>query len=181
MSLEGAFSAAAADWTAYFAFTGGAAAALLGLLFVAVSLRLDLFRRPEVADIRDDATATFGTLLAAMAIAGVVLAPNARPGVVGGVAIAVGVAGVCAAAWLVRQWWRVNAAARADGSALNPRDAGFLAILGLPFVGLLAAGIALRGGDTGPLALLATSQGLLLGTGSLAAWLMLAHARPGDG
>ena len=181
MSPKGAFSAAVEEWASYFAYTGGAAAALLGLLFVAVSLRLDLFRRPEVADIRDDATATFGALLAAMAISGAALAPNAQHGVVAGVAVAVGAVGMGASGWLVRQWWWVSAAARAEGSTLNPRDAAFLAILGLPFVGLLAAGIALRGGDAGPLALLAASQGLLLGTGSLAAWLMLAHARPGDG
>lgn len=176
--MDDAFSAAVAEWTPYFAFTGGAAAALLGLLFVAVSLRLDLFRRPEVADVRDDATATFGTLLAAMAIAGVSLAPNANPGPVAAASAVVGAVGIGAMGWLVRQWWRVNAGEQADGSALRLRDGLFLAILATPFAGLLASGVTLRDGGVGSLALLAASQGLLLGTGSLAAWLMLAHARP---
>lgn len=179
--MEDAFSAAVAEWTPYYAFTGGAAAALLGLLFVAVSLRLDLFRRPEVADIRDDATATFGMLVAAMAIAGVALAPHASPGAVTGVAAGVGVAGLVASGWLVRQWWRVNAGDKADRSAMRLSDGVFLVLLAAPFAGLLVAGILLRGGDLGPLALLAASQGLLLGTGSLTAWMMLAHARPPDG
>ena len=46
--MNGAFADALDQWTTYFALMGGAAATLLGLLFVAVSLRLNIFHRREV-------------------------------------------------------------------------------------------------------------------------------------
>ena len=61
--MDDAFSQALADWTAFYALMGGAAATLLGLLFVAVSVRLNIFHQREVADVRDFAAFTFGTSL----------------------------------------------------------------------------------------------------------------------
>ena len=43
--MDDAFSQALTDWTAFYALMGGAAATLLGLLFVAVSVRLNIFHQ----------------------------------------------------------------------------------------------------------------------------------------
>jgi hypothetical protein len=75
--MDDAFSQALAEWTAFYALMGGAAATLLGLLFVAVSVRLNIFHQREVADVRDFAAFTFGTFLVAIAVAGFAL-PRTR-------------------------------------------------------------------------------------------------------
>jgi hypothetical protein len=75
--MDDAFSQALADWTAFYALMGGAAT-LLGLLFVAVSVRLNIFHQREVADVRDFAAFTFGTFLVAIAVAGFAIAPHAH-------------------------------------------------------------------------------------------------------
>jgi hypothetical protein len=41
--MDNTFSQALSEWTAFYALMGGAAATLLGLLFVAVSVRLNIF------------------------------------------------------------------------------------------------------------------------------------------
>jgi len=76
--MDDAFSQALDDWTAFYALMGGAAATLLGLLFVAVSVRLNIFHQREVADVRDFAAFTFGTFLVAIAVAGFAIAPHAH-------------------------------------------------------------------------------------------------------
>jgi hypothetical protein len=76
--MDNAFSQALAEWTASYALMGGAAATLLGLLFVAVSVRLNIFHQHEVADVRDFAEFTFGTFLVAIAVAGFAIAPHAH-------------------------------------------------------------------------------------------------------
>ena len=78
-TMNDTFSQALAEWTAYYALMGGAAATLLGLLFVAVSVRLSIFHQREVADVRDFAAFTFGTFLVAIAVAGLALAPHTHP------------------------------------------------------------------------------------------------------
>src|SRR5215213_6983992 len=76
--MDNAFSQSLTEWTAFYALMGGAAATLLGLLFVAVSVRLNIFHQRQVADIRDFAAFTFGTFLVAIAVAGLALAPHAH-------------------------------------------------------------------------------------------------------
>ena len=76
--MDDAFSQSLADWTAFYALMGGAAATLLGLLFVALSVRLNIFHQREVADVRDFAAFTFGTFLVAIAVAGLAIAPHAH-------------------------------------------------------------------------------------------------------
>jgi hypothetical protein len=52
------------------------AATLLGLLFVSVSLRLNIFRRAEIRDVRDFALLTFGSFFCLVLIAGLILIPH---------------------------------------------------------------------------------------------------------
>src|SRR4051812_537067 len=76
--MDDAFSQALGDWTPFYTLMGGAAATLLGLLFVALSVRLNIFHQREVADVRDFAAFTFGTFLVAIAVAGFAIAPHAH-------------------------------------------------------------------------------------------------------
>src|SRR5215211_8790962 len=76
--MDNTFSQALAEWTAFYTLMGGAAATLLGLLFVALSLRLNIFHQRQVADVRDFAAFTFGTFIVAIAVAGLALAPHAH-------------------------------------------------------------------------------------------------------
>ena len=77
--MDDAFAQALAEWTAFYALMGGAAATLLGLLFVAVSVRLNIFHQRQVADVRDFAAFTFGTFLVAIAVAGLAHCPARTP------------------------------------------------------------------------------------------------------
>src|SRR5829696_3024434 len=76
--MDGTFAQALVEWTGFYTLMGGAAATLLGLLFVAVSMRLNIFHQSEVADVRDFAAFTFGTFLVAIAVAGLAIAPHAH-------------------------------------------------------------------------------------------------------
>ena len=171
--MDAAFAADLAAWGPFWAAAAGAAATLLGLLFVAVSLRLDLFRRHEVADVRDFAAYTFGGFLAALAVAGLALAPHQRPSTLALPLLGLGLAGLAGAAWVVREWARLNPA---GGGPNRRRGWVVVAAAAAPFAGLVAVAFALPGGRGWALAGLAAAEGLLLGTATAGAWLLLTRA-----
>ena len=110
-SVDRSFAEALAAWSGYYALLGGAGATLLGLQFVAMSLRLNVFRQQEVEDVRDFAIFTFSTFLLAMAIAALALAPHeTRRSLATAVSIIGGV-GLLAVVWVARVWLRL-----ADGN-----------------------------------------------------------------
>jgi hypothetical protein len=67
---------ALAAWTGFYGYLGAVAATLLGLLFVSVSLRLNIFQEHEVRDVRDFAFLTFGSFFCLVLVAGVFLVPH---------------------------------------------------------------------------------------------------------
>jgi hypothetical protein len=67
---------ALAAWQGFYAYLRAVAATLLGLLFVSVSLRLNIFRRAEIRDVRDFALLTFGSFFCLVLIAGLILIPH---------------------------------------------------------------------------------------------------------
>jgi len=71
----------ARDWTALFAASGGASAALTGLLFVAVSVNIE--RILEVAGLPERALQTLLMLLSAVIISLLVLIPGQSPAALG--------------------------------------------------------------------------------------------------
>jgi len=73
------FEDAIADWHDFYMLTAGAAATLLGLLFVAVSLNLRLFSDPSQPRLRADASVTFSSYLYLVLISLVIVAPNPDP------------------------------------------------------------------------------------------------------
>ncbi len=106
--MDQPFAQAIAAWADFYAYVGTAAATLLGLLFVAVSLRTGIFRAAEVADVRDEAVYTFGTFLALMLVAGVFLVPDQRPAGVAVPLALLGALGLAGLGRVFRQWRRLN-------------------------------------------------------------------------
>jgi hypothetical protein len=181
--MNDTFSQAIGEWTAYYALMGGAAATLLGLLFVAVSVRLNIFHQREVADVRDFAAFTFGTFLVAIAVAGLTLAPHTHPFTLAVSLFLVGIAAFLAIFWIARLWIRLNA--RATGSRPGPAPGewhGWAYFLGMsaPYAGLVAVVTLLWRSHSAALGLLAIVEGWLLVMGTVAAWVMLSHASGGS-
>jgi hypothetical protein len=177
--MDDAFSLALAEWTAYFALMGGAAATLLGLLFVAVSVRLNIFHQREVADVRDFAGFTFGTFLVAIAVAGLAIAPHVHSFTLALSLLRVGIAAFFAIAVVARLWIRLNDPATGSRPGYTPAiRRGWVYLLGMsgPYLGLIAVVALLWRSHPSALGWLAVVEGWLLVMGTVAAWVMLSHA-----
>jgi hypothetical protein len=177
--MDDAFSQALAEWTAFYALMGGAAATLLGLLFVAVSVRLNIFHQRQVADVRDFAAFTFGTFLVAIAVAGFAIAPHAHRFSLALSLLLVSIAAFVAIAWIARLWIRLNAPAPGARPGYTSGDwRGWAYFLGMsgPYAGLIAVVALLWRSHPSALGWLAVVEGWLLVMGTVAAWVMLSHA-----
>jgi hypothetical protein len=177
--MDDAFSQALAEWTAFYALMGGAAATLLGLLFVAVSVRLNIFHQREVADVRDFAAFTFGTFLVAIAVAGFAIAPHAHRFSLALSLLLVSIAAFVAIAWIARLWIRLNApaaGARPGYTSGDWRGLAYFLVMSGPYVGLIAVVVLLWRSHPSALGWLAVVEGWLLVMGTIAAWVMLSHA-----
>ena len=177
--MDNAFSQSLAEWTAFYALMGGAAATLLGLLFVAVSVRLNIFHQRQVADVRDFAAFTFGTFLVAIAVAGLALAPHAHRFTLSLSLLLVSIAAFFAIAVIARLWIRLNAPATGSRPGYTAGEwQGWAYFLGMsgPYIGLIAVAVLLWRSDPAALGWLAVVEGWLLITGTVAAWVMLSHA-----
>ena len=73
------FGAALAGWHDFFLATAGASAALLGLLFVGVSINLGTIAAAERADLRTRAAQAFSNLVFVVMIALLMLVPDPEP------------------------------------------------------------------------------------------------------
>lgn len=76
---EPSFADAIAAWRDFYMLTAGAAATLLGLLFVAVSLNLRLFSDPVRPRLRAEAADTFGGFLYLVLMPLILVAPDPHP------------------------------------------------------------------------------------------------------
>jgi hypothetical protein len=177
--MNDSFSLALDQWTTYFALMGGAAATLLGLLFVAVSLRLNIFHQREVADVRDYAALTLGTFLVAIAVAGVTLAPHEHPGFVAPALLAIGVAGFVGVIRVARVSIALNRApTEPHAGPLSHLWIGwpYALFVTCPYVAVIGAALLLWIGHSDALGWLAITEGWLLVSGTLVAWILLSHA-----
>jgi modulator of FtsH protease len=75
-----AFGAAELGWHDFFVATAGASAALLGLLFVGVSINLNAITGEERVDLRARAGQAFANLIFVLVIALLMLIPDPDPG-----------------------------------------------------------------------------------------------------
>jgi hypothetical protein len=176
MSLDA--GAALEDWAGYYTLMGGAAATLLGLLFVSVSLRLNIFRQDNVADVRDFAALTFCTFLSAIAIAGLSLAPHERPEPLAMALVLGFLVGCIGIAWIIREWRRLSQvpASQQLGGPLIYEAYVVMTLLFLSYFPLLIAAILIWQGNVAAFGVLALAEAGMIGSGTLGAWLLLAHA-----
>ena len=177
--MDETFSQTLAEWTAFYTLMGGAAATLLGLLFVAVSMRLNIFHQRQVADVRDFAAFTFGTFLVAIAVAGLALAPHAHRFILSVSLLLIGIAAFFAIAWIARLWVQLNVSASGSRPGYTPAAwQGWAYMLGMsgPYAGLIAVAALLWRSHPSALGWLAVAEGWLLVMGTVAAWVMLSHA-----
>jgi hypothetical protein len=76
---ESAFSAAVLGWHDFYLAAAGASAALLGLLFVGVSINLGAIAARERPDLRSRAGLAFSNLIYVLVVSLVLLFPNPEP------------------------------------------------------------------------------------------------------
>ncbi|MFN8590569.1 MAG: hypothetical protein U0031_03830 [Thermomicrobiales bacterium] len=163
------------QWTGYFTLAGGAAATLLGLLFVAVSMRLEIFRQGPGSHVRLFASFTFSQFLIAAAIAGMALSPHENPN---RLATALGITAVCGVVTALN-WVRLSVAKyTADKELFHDPWRSWLTMLAaaLTFAGLLVDSWLLYNRRANALSGLAILDAALLAVGTHAAWVMLSHA-----
>lgn len=179
--MDTGFTRAVADWADFSTYTGTAAATLLGLLFVAASLRLSIFRDPHLADVADFAAGTGTAFVVALVLSGVLLVPRQRPLGVGLPVVLLGLGGLGSLAVIIRRWLQLNPRTGPLRPGLDPRGWWAWAYLGawaVPNLGLVVVGGVLMTGATGTLLALALLDGLLLVLATASAWALLTRADP---
>lgn len=169
------------DWIPFYALAGAAAATLLGLLFVAASLRLAIFRDPNTADVSFFASFIFVTMLGALIVPGLALVPHQHRWSLVWPLAGLGVAGAAMTAVLFRLWVRLNPPGESGRARLNPwtwtGKVLMMAMASPAVVLLLTCWLMIVGWD-GALFVLAVAEGLLLILPTGCAWLLVTHARP---
>jgi hypothetical protein len=152
-----------ADWHEFFTAAVGASAALLGLLFVAISINLKLILKHRHLPGR--AAATLGTLLSALVVCIFGLVPGQSNRTLGLEILATGAVVAAQAIW-------VSVGKRSQGDPLR-WTLGNLPILLLPPLAFVGGGCSLLAGSGGGLYwILAGTVLTFVGT-SLNAWVLL--------
>ncbi|MDQ2651951.1 MAG: hypothetical protein M3Z20_02805 [Chloroflexota bacterium] len=180
--MDSAFADALADWVPFYALAGAAAATLLGLLFVAVSLRLAIFRDPETADVSYFATFIFANMLGALIVSGLALVPHESSRSLAIPLVVLGVIGLIMLATLIRLTYRLNPRNAAPNPGITPWTLSGWALLGsmlAPVVLMLISAWLVAVGDDAAFRVLALTEGLLLILPTGSAWLLVTHAAPG--
>ncbi|MFN8664032.1 MAG: hypothetical protein U0075_19235 [Thermomicrobiales bacterium] len=167
------FQAEVATWGDFYSLLGGAAAALLGLLFVALSLRLGIFRKHR-EDIQDNAALAFATLLVTIGVSALMLAPNRDRASTAITLTVVAVVGLAADWWVWRVMQRLIKASRAPEPLSSGALRWVLRHTG-GCIGLLLAAWLIWIGHLHGLGVLAFVTGFLLASGSTSIWMLLAN------
>ncbi|MDQ3696047.1 MAG: hypothetical protein M3464_20880 [Chloroflexota bacterium] len=172
------FQANLADWGPYFGFVGTAAATLLGLLFVAASLRLDIFRNAETADVREFARLTLLSFLIPLILAGLALMPHEQPPRLAIPILVLAIIGMLVTIHMCREWIRLNPA-RARARSDQPwRWQGWvhMVLVGCAYLTMMVVAFLLLRGSDAAFLLLGVVEGWMLVVGTLNAWVMLTNA-----
>jgi hypothetical protein len=181
--MDSAFADALADWIPFYALAGAAAATLLGLLFVAASLRLAIFRNPDTADVSYFATFIFANMLGAMTLAGLTLIPHQHPISLAIPLAVLGVVGLIMALTLLRLTLRLNPRGAAPNPGVNPWTrvgrASLAGMLSPAILTLLSAWLVAIRHDSAFM-MLALTEGLLLLLPTGCTWLLVTHAQSGS-
>jgi hypothetical protein len=154
-------------WHDFFIGTIGAAAALTGLLFVAISINLDQILK--YAGLPGRAAGTLGMLVSALLVSGFALAPGQSDRILGIEIATVGAIVALQAVWVSRvgetpggrATWRIE----------------HMATLLLPSIGLLAGGISLIAAGGGGLYWVLGGILLAFVSASVNAWVLLVEIK----
>lgn len=179
--MESPFADALADWIPFYGLAGAAAATLLGLLFVAASLRLTIFRNPETADVSYFATFIFASMMGALIVPGLALIPHESPGSLVIPLVALGVIGMTMLVTLIRLTYRLNPRQDPPNPGVSPwtlAGKALLAAMLVPVVFLFMSAWLLASAQGAALKALAFTEGLLLLLPTSCAWLLVTHASP---
>lgn len=171
--MESSFQAEIAAWNNFYMLLGSAAAALMGLLFVALSLRLGIFRQHQ-QDIQASSALAFATLLAAIGVTALMVAPSRDRASTALILAGVGIAGLAAEAWVWRVMRRLVAAERIP-EPLNHGTVSWVFRHGFGCVGLLLAAWLIWIGHEHGLGVLACVEAFLLASGATSIWMLLAN------
>jgi hypothetical protein len=154
-------------WHDFFLGTIGAAAALTGLLFVAISINLEqILKYPQLPG---RAAGTLGILVSALVVSGFALAPGQGTRVLG---TEISVVGAIVAA---RTLWAV----RGKGTPGEPRywTIEHLATLLLPSIAFMVGGVSLLAGAGGGLYWVLAGVLLVFVSASINAWVLLVEIK----
>lgn len=169
--MDTAFAAKIDAWHEFYLLVGTAAATLVGLLFIALTLNADVVRRDELGTARTLARQSFACFINLLTVAGVMLIPDQSPS---GVGIPLVCIGGFSLLFTVRSM--IGRSRRADrgnvGAALRHTA---LMILGM--VALVAVGIGIWAGHAGGLTWLTVAVLTLLSGASHNAWTLLIGPR----
>jgi hypothetical protein len=177
VTMDQSFSQVVSEWRDFYTFIGTVGATLLGLLFVSLSLRLNLFREREVADIRAGAFHTFANFSYLLLIALLFIIPNQKPAGLGLPLALFGLSGFGWVIYLVRVRHALPIRARGVGSELWLWQ-GYLALSIATYSGLVIIAMLLLNGIPDSLYWLVIVNVALLTMATVMAWLFLTHARP---
>lgn len=164
--MDSTASAALAGWHEFYALTGTASATLVGLLFVAASVRSGVFTTDRRAPVRMFLTATVVHFSSVLAASLIVLLPLASWLLLGAMVAACGLVGLGYSALAVRDAVRDGLIANVD----REDRTWYGALPLLAYVVELAAGVILACGASAGTAVLAGSVGLLILAGIHNAW-----------
>jgi modulator of FtsH protease len=156
------------SWEAFYLAVATAAATLVGLLFVAVSVNIQLLRGPEGPHHRDIAGRTFGDFLFTLMLSLVLLIPHQEPV---GLAVALFTLGFVRGVPLVAQAFKARGSVSRSskgGHVVRDYALPLLATFGLIFVAL-----RILSGHFGAVILLVGVVSALLVTACTNAWFLL--------
>lgn len=154
-------------WHDFFLGTIGAAAALTGLLFVAISINLEqILKFPQLPG---RAAGTLGLLVSALVVSGLALAPGQGNRALGAEIAVTGAIVAVQAAWVVhgketpgeQTAWKIE----------------HLATLLVPSIGLIVGGVSLAAGTGGGLYWVLGAILLAFASASINAWVLLVEIK----
>jgi hypothetical protein len=156
-----AYSAAA--WHDFFMAAVGASAALLGLLFVSLSINIQTILKYPYLPGR--AAATLGILLVVLVVCFFGLAPNEGTTAYGWVIVAVSSLSAGQTVWTSIRRWR-------SGDRLSWTLGSFAQLL-LPVLAILIGGVSLLAGSGGGIYWILVGTALVFVSASVNAWVLL--------
>lgn len=168
-----------ARWIPCYGFVGTAAATLLGLLFVAVSLRLNIFRDARTADLRDFARLSLFSLLAPMVISGLSLMPHEQPLMLAIPFFVIAAVGLAGSISLTREWVQLNPRQDRPTPGLSPRQLQgwvYIVSVGLTYAAAAIGGALFLLGNDLAFGFVGGAEGAMLLSGTINAWVMLSNA-----